>query len=410
MPLSHIEPGPVRIDRPGPAGDGERLMTDAFWVSPEYFRALAIPLKRGRLLTDQDGVTAPPAALVSESFALAQFPGEDPLGRRIQVLRGEEQAWLTIVGIVGDVRYDALDREARQAVYEPLAMNPFHYTRLVVRADGDPRRIEGAVRAVLRDSGTAQAVFHVQPMEDYIAASLADRRFALSLIAVFGVLALVLSAVGLYGVMSYAVLCRTSEIGVRAALGAGRGHVLGLILRQGMSLAGAGLALGLVAGLGATRLLASFLYGTGPNDPITLAATIAVLAIAAAACVLRPGAGRDADRSAPGDEALKLLNVPPEGGSYRRVSVPAPESPIPDPRSPIPDPRSRSLPLLLEDLPERLGADLSHALDFEPRALVLLRRLVRLLALQLAIALEPRRRAACRRRRRRRTAQPGSPA
>ena len=286
VPFAHIEPGPLRLDRSGPGDDGERV-TDAFWVSPDYFRALAIPLKRGRFLTDQDGTTAPPAALVSESFAAAQFPGEDAVGRRIQVPRGEQETWLTIVGVVGDVRYDALNREARQAVYEPLAMNPFHYTRLVVRTDGDPRRIDGAVRAALRDSGTAQAVFHVQPMEDYIASSLADRRFALTLIAVFGVLALVLSAVGLYGVMSYAVLCRTSEIGVRAALGAGRGHVLRLILRQGMSLAAAGLALGLVAGFGATRLLASFLYGTGPNDPIMLTATIAVLAIAAAlACYI----------------------------------------------------------------------------------------------------------------------------
>jgi predicted permease len=286
VPFAHIEPAPLRLDRSGPGDDGERL-TDAFWVSPDYFRALAIPLKRGRFLTDQDGTTAPPAALVSESFAAAQFPGEDAVGRRIQVLRGQEQAWLTIAGIVGDVRYDALDREARQAVYEPLAMNPFHYTRLVVRTDGDPRRIEGAVRAALRDSGTAQAVFHVQPMEDYIASSLADRRFALSLIAVFGVLALVLSAVGLYGVMSHAVLCRTPEIGVRAALGAGRGQVLGLILRQGLSLTAAGLTLGLVSGFGVTRLLASFLYGTGPNDPVTLAATVAVLAIAAAlACYI----------------------------------------------------------------------------------------------------------------------------
>jgi putative ABC transport system permease protein len=286
VPFSHIEPGPLRLDRSGPGDDGERL-ADVFWVSPDYFRALAIPLKRGRLLTDQDGTTAPPAALVSESFAAAQFPGADAVGRRIQVLRGEEQTWLIIVGIVGDVRYDALNREARQAVYEPMAMNPFHYTRLVVRTDGDPRRIEGAVRAALRDSGTAQTVFHVQPMEDYIASSLADRRFALTLIAVFGVLALVLSAVGLYGVMSYAVLCRTSEIGMRAALGAGRGDVFGLILRQGMLLAGAGLALGLVAGLGAIRLLVSFLYGTGSTDLLTLGATAAVLAVAAAlACYI----------------------------------------------------------------------------------------------------------------------------
>src|SRR5436190_3647092 len=118
-------------------------------------------------------------------------------------------------------------------------MNPFHYTRLVVRAPGDPSRLESAVRAALRDSGSVQAVFHVQPMEDYVAASLADRRFALTLIAVFGVLALVLSVVGLYGVMAHAVLCRTSEIGVRAALGAGRARLFGLVLRQGMTLVAA---------------------------------------------------------------------------------------------------------------------------------------------------------------------------
>src|SRR5207247_6474672 len=131
--------------------------------------------------TEQDDVTVPRAVLVSESFAAAQFPGEEALGRRIQVEQGtHRQPWLTIVGIVGDVRYDALNRDARQEVYLPQAMNPFHYTRLVVRATGDPRRLENAVRTSLRAGGRVQAVFHVQPMEDYVAASLADRRFALT--------------------------------------------------------------------------------------------------------------------------------------------------------------------------------------------------------------------------------------
>jgi putative ABC transport system permease protein len=283
VPLSHIEPVPLRLDRPDPAPGGDRLMTDAFWVTADCFRALQIPLVRGRFLTERDGVSDPPAAVVSESFARAQFPDTDPLGRRIQVwLREDQPPWLTIVGIVGDVRYDALNRAPREAVYQPLAMNPYHYMRLVVRTAGDVRQIEAAVRAAIHESDTAPAIFHVQPMDDYVAASLADRRFALTLIGLFATLALVLSAVGLYGVMSYAVLQRTPEIGVRAALGATSWQLCAMILRQGLALTAAGLVLGLGAGLAVTRLLASFLVGTGPADPIALATTAAVLAAATA--------------------------------------------------------------------------------------------------------------------------------
>src|SRR5436190_10811048 len=138
-------------------------------------------------------------------------------------------------------------------------------------------------------------------MEDYVTASLADRRFALTLIAVFGVLALVLSVVGLYGVMAHAVLCRTSEIGVRAALGAGRGRLFGLILRQGLSLAAAGLAIGLGIGLVTARFLGSFLYATGPGDPLTLVATAGVLALAAVLACSIPA------RAAMGIDPLKAI-------------------------------------------------------------------------------------------------------
>jgi len=286
VPLSHLEPMLLRIEGQPSPRDAEAPTADVFWVSPDYCRVLQIPLKRGRFLTDQDGVTAPPAVIVSESFAQARFGGMDPIGHRIRL--GSQQdlgPWLVIVGIVGDVRNDALDRAPRDALYQPQAMNPFHYTRLVARTAGDPWRFERAVRAAIRDADPAQTVFHVQPMDDYIASSLADRSFALGLIALFGVLGMLLSAIGIYGLMSYSVVQRTPEIGVRAALGASRAHVVALVLRQGMTLTGMGLGLGLLVALGVTRLLAIFLFGVRPSDPSTLAATVGVLAcVAAVAC------------------------------------------------------------------------------------------------------------------------------
>jgi putative ABC transport system permease protein len=283
VPLSHAEPRKLRIDGQAVVSDAEAPTADVFWASPDYFRALRIPLRHGRFLTADDGVGAPPAVLVSESFARVRFPGTDPIGHQIQL--GSQQShgpWSVIVGVVGDVRYDSLDREPRQAVYQPQAMNPFHYTRLVARTEGDPWRFERAIRAAIREVGSAQAVFHVQPMDDYVASSLAERSFALALIALFGVLALLLSAIGVYGLVSYSVVQRTPEIGVRAALGASGGDVFVLVLGQAMALTGIGLGVGLLAGLGVTRLAASFLFGVGPADPGTLAAAAGLLACVAA--------------------------------------------------------------------------------------------------------------------------------
>ena len=190
VPMSHTEPFPMRLEGATSASDAEASSVDLFWVSSEYCRALEIPLKRGRWLTDRDGVDAPPAVLVSESFARLRFGSADPLGRRIQV--GPQRTrtlWSVIVGVVGDVRNDALDRAPREAIYQPHAMNPFHYVRLVARTSGDPVRAERAVRAAIRAADPATAVFHVQPMDDYVASSLAERRFALTLTALFGVVA-----------------------------------------------------------------------------------------------------------------------------------------------------------------------------------------------------------------------------
>ena len=287
VPLSHSEPMKVRLEEQSSLSDAETPTADVFWISPDYFRVLEIPLKRGRFLTDHDGVGVP-AALVSESFARTRFAGTDPIGHRIQLGSQQERGpWSVIIGIVGDVRYDRLDREPGQAIYQLQAMNPLHYTRLVARTASDPWRFERAVRAAIRDVDPAQAVFHVQPMDDYIASSLADRSFALALIALFGILALLLSAVGIYGLVSYSVVQRTPELGVRAALGASRGNLFALILRQGMTLTGIGLGLGLLIALAVTRLLASVLFGVGASDPSTLGATAGILAsVAAIACYI----------------------------------------------------------------------------------------------------------------------------
>jgi predicted permease len=278
VPLSHAEPANVRIEGESFLNDAETPMVDVFWVSPDYFRALEIPLQRGRFLTLHDGVEEPPAVLVSQSFAYARFARTDPIGRRIQLgtLR-EPGPWLVIAGVVGDVRYDRLDRDPRQAVYLPQALNPFHYTRLVARTAGSPWRFERAIRAAMRDTDPTIAIFHVQPMDDYVASSLAARSFALALLSLFGALALVLSAVGVYGLVSYSVVQRTPELGLRAALGATTGNLLALIAWHGIGLAGAGLGLGMLAGLGLTRLLTSFLYGVGPADVPTLAAAASLL-------------------------------------------------------------------------------------------------------------------------------------
>ena len=278
VPLSHVEPFALRIEGQSSLAAAESQTADVFWSSPDYFRVLGIPLKRGRFLTDEDGVSAPPAALISESLARARFARMDPIGRRIQIGPQEEGPWLVIVGIVGDVRYDRLDLEARPAVYQPQALNPFHYTRLAVRTIGDPSHFERAISRAILDVDPRTAVFHVQPMEDYVRSSLAARTFALTLIGSFGVLALLLSAIGVYGLISYSVTQRAAEIGVRAALGATRRQLFTLILRQGMTVLTVGLAVGLAAALAARTLLASSLFGLGRWDSITELGAAALLA------------------------------------------------------------------------------------------------------------------------------------
>jgi putative ABC transport system permease protein len=248
----------------------EAPSADRYSVSPDYFQVMRIPLLRGRGFADQDRQDAPPVMIISESCARSQFPGQDPIGKHIKLgSRDNNKPWATIVGVVGDVRQYGLDRAPNIAAYIPQAQDLNFTYVLVARTTMDPRRLESAVRAAFLAADKTQPIFDVKPMEDYLGASLAERSFTLALLGLFGALALVLAAVGIYGVITYAVSLRTRELGIRMALGAQRQDVLRMVLMQGATLTGWGLLAGLAASLVLTRFLNTMLYGVKSWDIAT---------------------------------------------------------------------------------------------------------------------------------------------
>ncbi len=282
VPLSHPEPLKLRIEGRPSLTDSAAPSADVFWASPDYFRVLKIPLKRGRFFTDQDGVGQPPAAIVSESLVRSRFMNSQPIGQRIQLGPQQEHGpWFTIVGIVGDVRNNGLDREPDEAAYIPQAADPFHYTRLLARTAGDPMNFEKAVRGAIREIDPLQPVFHVQPMDDYVAAVLSARSFTLTLISLFSAMALLLAAVGIFGVVSYTVGLRTREVGIRMALGAERFAILRMILRDVLVPLAWGLAAGFLSALALARFLSHMLFEVRPTD-IATSASVALLLSAVA--------------------------------------------------------------------------------------------------------------------------------
>jgi putative ABC transport system permease protein len=284
LPLASFDRRGFHIqDRPL-ANESEAPSVDGYSVSPDYFQVMRVPLKRGRLFTADDRANASGVALISESCARAVFPNEDPIGKHIQLGgRHDDKPWLTIVGIVGDVRQYAFDRPSNMEAYVAQAQNMDYGFNLVTRTDGDPRRFEETVRQAFLSVDNTQPIYLVRPLEDYVAESQAARRFTLLLLGLFGGLALILAAVGIYGVISYAVSRRTRELGIRMALGAARGDVLGMVLRQGLTLVASGLAVGFAASLLLTRFLSSLLFQVRPVD---LATSLGVTFILAAVALL----------------------------------------------------------------------------------------------------------------------------
>ncbi len=262
--------------------DSEAPSADNYAVTPDYFRVMRIPLKRGRVFTDADAPNAPGVAIISETCAREQFPDQDPIGKQIQLGgRDDAKPWMTIVGIVGDVRQYGLDIAPRLAAYIPQAQHLNFGFSLVARTTVDPRTLERVARAAFLAADPTLPVYRVQPLETYLASSLAERKFTLALLSLFGSLALALAAVGIYGVVSCAVTARTREMGIRMALGAARGDVLQMVLRQAAILAAVGLAAGFAASLGVTRFLSSLLFEVRATDLVTLAAIAALLAAVA---------------------------------------------------------------------------------------------------------------------------------
>ena len=250
-------------------------------VLPDYFRTMGVPLVQGRPLTIADNDKSSPAAVISQKAARLLFPGQNPIGQRFQL---EKLDW-QVVGVVGDVR-SYLDEPAGAGVYIPLAQTPYPVLNLisiwfpeyiVVRASTDPLVLSHTVEQQFRAIDPSVGVGHVRTMEQVRSAAVAMRRFNMALLSIFAALALVLAAIGIYGVIAYSVTQRTHEIGIRMALGAKHTDVLRLVLSQGMILTGFGVGLGIAGALALTRLLESYLYRVQPTDPIAFSSTALLL-------------------------------------------------------------------------------------------------------------------------------------
>ena len=255
-------------------------------VSSDYYRAMVIPLIRGRYFSLEDTQGQPPVVIINEKLARCFWPKEDPVGKHIEI--GAEPPWYTIVGVVGDVRQSRLDESVQFEVNVPYSQWPPSWPdmtktmSLVLRTAFEPEAVADSVRRVILDVDPEQPVFAVATMSQVVTESMANRRFNMLLFEIFAGLAVVLAAFGIYGVLSYAVKQRTHEIGIRMALGARRGKVLRMVVGEGMVLAGVGIALGLIGSLLLMRFLANLLYGVRPTDPPTF--IVVALVLAAVAC------------------------------------------------------------------------------------------------------------------------------
>ena len=256
------------VGRP-PVPEPQKLLADTYYVGPDYFRTMEIPVRAGRVFTEHDNEQAPLVIVINEAMARRDFVGVAPIGQRILGARKRE---LTIIGVVADVKHNGLATETEPGFYYcSLQSADSMGNWWVVRTEGDPQQLTTAVRQQITDLEPEHFLYQMTPMEQHLSDSLAPRRFQLWLFSLFAVVALALAAIGVYGVISYSVSRRTHEIGIRMALGAQRLDVLWLVVRQGMILAVIGIAVGLAAASGLTRLMTSLLFNVTATDPVTFA-------------------------------------------------------------------------------------------------------------------------------------------
>ncbi|HVG21090.1 MAG TPA: ABC transporter permease [Blastocatellia bacterium] len=280
LPLSgSVSSGSFQIEGRPPLAPGEASPhSDRRIITEDYFQTMGVPLMRGRYFTDQDSADSKPVAIIDETMARLYWPDEDPIGKRLSWSSNNgNPVWAEIVGLVGAVRHIGLDAVVRGQLYIPHNQRPASAMYLVIRTSANPTGMVGAAKSAIQIVDKDQPVYNVKTMEEYLSGSVAKSRFTMLLFGVFGGVALVLAAVGLYGVMSYSVTQRTHEIGIRMALGAKQTDVVRLVVGQGMLLAVAGVGIGLGAAFALTRLMSSLLFGVSATDSTTFIAISLIL-------------------------------------------------------------------------------------------------------------------------------------
>jgi putative ABC transport system permease protein len=268
---------------------GEEPTAEYASVSPDYFKTLKIQLIRGRTFDAEDRVGKTPVVIIDEKLANRCFPGQDPIGKQLaEDAHKANSVKYTIVGMVRTVRHDDLASQPKLAeLYLPVSQSPELQMTVLLRAKGDPQGLVSAVREAVQSADPNLPVFNIRTMESQLSKELVTQRLSVVLVSLFSVLALLLAAVGLYGVLAYSIAQRTREIGIRIALGAESGSILNLVVRQGLMIVGIGLAAGILGSMILTHLIQSLLYGVSGTDPIALLTAVGVLGLAAfLACVV----------------------------------------------------------------------------------------------------------------------------
>jgi putative ABC transport system permease protein len=278
LPLGRIIPGTGfwRADRSQPA-HGEEPVTEVLVVMPGYFAAMTIPLIRGRVFTEQDRAGAPLTVVVNQTLARQFYPNEDPIGKPLRV-QWDHDGPYQIVGVVGDVRQTELNEQPKPGVFLSNLQVPTGPLNLVVRTHRDPKRLVRVIESRIHALDPEMPISDVRTMDEYVSASMAAPRFQTVLLGGFAALALILAAVGIFGVISYSVTQRTQDIAVRRALGADTRKIMRLVLTHGIRLTAIGVVIGLAGAFAITRLLQNLLFGVSPTDSLTFAGVAVVLA------------------------------------------------------------------------------------------------------------------------------------